>query len=243
MSTLAAGRTNVRIELLQRSRLYRLSARQCRRSDTSKGLFPALYITHMDKKQMNGFTLYELLIAMVLIGIVLTIGIPNFSAYTQNNKLTSTANDLLNSFQLARSESARSKANITICSSANPLEPSAACGGNFNDGWIIFVDLNGDLIRSGDGENVLRASPAVAQGVTITTNGDSNYFSFAGTGLGRGDVGGNPALSSAMICDRRGFETAAGGRATARRLIATAFGRATVISDHGDIASAGGTCP
>lgn len=196
----------------------------------------------MNRKKQRGFTIYELMITMLIIGVILTLGIPNLAEFTQNSRLTATSNDLHSSFQFARSEAARSKSNITICASANSLDPAAACGGTFNDGWIIFVDTNGDLVRGG-GENILRAHPAVASGVTITTNANSNYFSFAGTGLGRGDVGGNPSLSTAMICDNRGIDDAPGGRATARRLVATPIGRATIISDKAMILAAGGVCP
>jgi type IV fimbrial biogenesis protein FimT len=196
----------------------------------------------MNRKKQLGFTIYELLITMLIIGVVLTLGIPNLAEFTQNSRLTATANDLHSSFQFARSEAARSKTNITICASANSLDPAAACGGTFNDGWIIFVDTDGNLVR-GAGENILRVHGQVANGVTITTNANSNYFSFAGTGLGRGDVGGIPSLSTAMICDGRGVDDAPGGRATARRMVATPIGRATIISDKAMIVGAGGVCP
>lgn len=197
----------------------------------------------MEKRQETGFTLYEVLITVLVIGVILSIGVPNFAEFTQNSRLTQTSNDLLSSFQLARSEAARSKSNITICASDDPLAPTATCSGTFNDGWIIFVDLNGDIDRAGVGENVIQAYPPVPTGINITTNAASTYFSFAGTGLGRGNVGGNEALSVAMVCDARGMGLAPGGRATARRVVATAIGRATVISDRDMIVGAGGTCP
>ncbi len=197
----------------------------------------------MDNKHQNGFTLYELMITLLVIGVILTFGVPNFNEFTRNTQLTGTANDLHASFQLARSEAARSKSNITICASNNSTDAAANCGGTFNDGWIVFIDLNGDIDRAGAGENVLRAHPAVHNLVDVATNGGATYFSFAGTGLGRGDVGVGPALQTAMICDDRGLRLAAGGRATARRLVATPIGRATVISDKAMIDAAGGTCP
>jgi type IV fimbrial biogenesis protein FimT len=197
----------------------------------------------MDIKRQTGFTLYELLITMLIIGVILTVGIPNLSEFTQNSRLASTSNDLLSSFQVARSEAARSKTNITICASNNSLEANANCGGTFNDGWIIFVDIDGDLNRAGGGENILRAHPAPPSGVTVLPDNGGTYFSFAGTGLGRGNVGGVPALQTVMICDARGLDTAPGGRATARRMVTTAIGRATIISDLAMIQAAGGACP
>jgi len=196
----------------------------------------------MSKANQSGFTIYELLITMLVIGIILSIGVPSFSEFTQNSRISGTANDLHSSFQLARSEAARSKANITICASNNSMDVAAACGGTFDDGWIIFADLNGDLVRGGVGENVLRAHPPIPNDIDIITNAGSDYFGFAPSGLGRGDIGGNPAVQTVRICDSRGNVVAAGGSSAARFIVVTPIGRATVLRDVGQIAGAGG-CP
>jgi len=196
----------------------------------------------MNKATQRGFTLYELMISLAVIGVILTIGVPSFTEFTQNSRLASTSNDMMSAFQVARSEAARAKTSITICASANSMTAGAICGGTFNDGWMVFIDLNGDVQRAGAGENVLRRYPPVPAGVTITANANANYFSYAASGLGRGNVAG-PALQTAMICDGRGVEIAPGGRATARRLVATPMGRATIISDKAAIDNAGGVCP
>ena len=202
----------------------------------------------MTNRNQSGFTLYELLITMVVIGIVLSVGIPNFGVFTQNSRITSTANDLHSSFYLGRSEAARSKENITICASANSMDAAAACGGTFDDGWIIFIDLDGNIQRdvAGD-ENVLRRHPAVDDAIDIVAKGtggvDATYFSFAPTGLGRGDVAGSgTSLQTAVICDGRGNVVAAGGNSAARYLVVTPLGRATVLRDV-DLITAAGGCP
>lgn len=205
----------------------------------------------MTNRNQSGFTLYELLITMVVIGIVLSVGIPNFGVFTQNSRITSTANDLHASFYLGRSEAARSKANITICASANSMDADATCNGTFDDGWIIFIDLDGNIQRPAGpnvpgGENVLRRHPAVDDAIDIVAKGtggvDATYFSFAPTGLGRGDVFGLTSLQTAVICDGRGNVVAAGGNSAARFLVVTPIGRATVLRDVALIAAAGG-CP
>ena len=201
-----------------------------------------MYIALMRKTKQYGFTIYELLITMLMIGIILSIGVPSMSGFMQNSRISGTANDLHSSFQLARSEAARSKSNITICASANSMDAAAACGGTFDDGWIIFIDLNGDLTRGGGGENVLRAHPAIPDAIDIVTNDGADYFGFAPSGLGRGDIGGLPAVSTARICDARGNIVAVGGRSAARFLVVTPIGRATVLRDVAQIDLAGG-CP
>ncbi len=201
----------------------------------------------MASRNQSGFTLYELLITIVIIGIVLSVGIPNFGVFTQNSRITSTANDLHSSFHLGRSEAARSKSNITICASANSMDAAATCGGTFNDGWIIFIDLDGNIQRdvAGD-ENVLRRHPVIDDAIDIVAKGtgdvDATYFSFAPTGLGRGDQSGFTSIQTAVICDGRGNVVAAGGNSAARYLVVTPIGRATVLRDVTQIAAAGG-CP
>ena len=196
----------------------------------------------MNKIRVHGFTLYELLITVLIIGVVLTLGIPNMSEFSRNSRISSTANALHSSFQVSRSEAARAKTNITICASANSLDPAATCNGTFDDGWIIFVDINGDIQRAGAGENVLRRHPAIDAAIDVNVNNNATFFSFAASGLGRGDVGGNPAFSTAIICDSRGNQVAAGGWSAARFLIVTPIGRASVVRDQTTIANAGG-CP
>jgi len=147
-------------------------------SDTYKQCPAGLYIEPMKKRQQHGFTLYELLTTIMIIGVIMAIGVPNMAEFTQNSRLTSTSNDMLASFYIARSEAARSKSNITICASANSLDPAAACGGTFNDGWIIFVDLNGDLVHDAPAESIVKAFPPVATGVVITTAANATYFAF-----------------------------------------------------------------
>lgn len=201
----------------------------------------------MKKQHQNGFTLYELLVTLLIVGVVLTLGVPNLSEFTANSRLSGTANDLHASFQLARSEAARSKTNITICASANSLTAGADCGGTWEQGYIIFVDDDGDLLRAGPTETVLRAHGEIATDVVMSVANDATYFSYASTGLGRGDVGGNPSLTQVVMCDDRGNIVGAGGNSAARLFVATPLGRATVLRDIGLIGNAlanmGKGCP
>jgi type IV fimbrial biogenesis protein FimT len=192
----------------------------------------------MKMHTQNGFTLYELMITVLVIGVVLTLGIPNFGEFTKNSRITGTSNDLLSSFLVARSEAARAKSNITICAG----NAADGCGGTFNDGWILFEDTDGDIVLDG-GESVLKVFPPVATGVNIAVDANANYFSFAATGLGRGDIGGNASFVGAIVCDERGKDVAAGGRSAARILIVTPIGRATVLSDKDAVVANPRNCP
>lgn len=195
----------------------------------------------MKTNRENGFTLYELLITIMVVGVIMALGIPNFSDFTANSRMTATANDLHASFLLARSEAARSKANVTICASADPLAGNATCGGTLASGWIVFQDDNGNVVRDA-GEAMLRAYPAPPAGININTVGAGDYFSYAPSGLGRGDVGVGTALRVAVMCDDRGNVFGGGGASTARVVVVTPIGRAAVLREVDQVTAQGG-CP
>lgn len=201
----------------------------------------------MDKQSQQGFTLYELMITVMVVAVVLTFGIPNLTAYTQNSRMTAAANDLHAAFQMARSESARARTNITICASADPMGAGSDCDGTWDQGYIVFIDDDGNQARAGANETVLRAHPAADSGVMLRIANNASYFMYASTGLGRLDTGGNPAVSQIVVCDQRGNIKAAGGNSAARLFVATPLGRATILRDMGLIGNAltamGQACP
>ena len=188
----------------------------------------------MEKRTQTGFTLYELLITVLVLGVILALGVPNMALFTQNSRITTTANDMHAAFQLARSEAARAKTNITICASEDPTADDADCDGTWDEGFIVFIENNEppNLSRDPDTEPVLRAQGPAAEGITISVADDADYFMYAATGLGRLDGGGNPAVSQVVICDERGNAEGAGGDSAGRLFVATPLGRATILRNR-----------
>ena len=216
-----------------------------RSSDAPEPPLAAQYIARMKKRTENGFTLYELLITLLIVGVVLSLGIPNLTQFTANSRITGTANDLHAAFLMARGEAARAKTNITICASDDTVLPRD-CGGNWDDGFIVFVDDDADTVRDG-GEALLREHPSAAEGVSYAVADDATYFMFASTGLGRRDAGNNTPVSQVIVCDGRGTAQSSAGFSAARLVVATPVGRATVVRDYGAVDGAltlmAKTCP
>ena len=184
----------------------------------------------MNNTNQGGFTLYELMVTVAIVGVVLAFGVPNMRQFNQNARMTSTANDLHAAFHLARSEASREKTNITLCASDETILPRT-CGGTWDQGYIVFVDLDGQIDMDAGDDTMLRAQPAIANGVTLKVEGNANFFGFAATGLGRGDIGPNTSLTRVVMCDDRGNIPAAGGNSAARVFVATPLGRATIQRD------------
>jgi type IV fimbrial biogenesis protein FimT len=193
----------------------------------------------MKNRTQTGFTLYELLTTMLIVGVVLAIGVPNMQSFRQNSRMTAAANDLHSSFHLARSEAARAKTPITICASADSMVAVPTCGGELEAGWVVFEDRDGDIVVD-VGEPILRRFPPIENDIVVNTPGPDDYFSFAATGLGRGNVTGTAPLATMVLCDPRGNVTGGGGKSTARVLIVTPLGRATVLASEAQVAAQGG---
>lgn len=90
----------------------------------------------------NGLTLIELMIVIILIGIGAALAAPNFSNIIRDTRLTTQANNLLSSLQLARSEAVSRGVRVTIRSKSGN-------DGVWDQGWEVFTDWEED---SGYGE-------------------------------------------------------------------------------------------
>ena len=69
--------------------------------------------------------------------------------------------------------------------------------------------------------------PRIAEGVSLATANNADYFSYASTGLGRGNVGGAPAISQVIMCDKRGLVETSKDNSAGRLFVATPLGRAS----------------
>jgi type IV fimbrial biogenesis protein FimT len=124
-------------------------------------------------KTENGFTLIELMVALSVAAIILTVGIPNFRTLIQNNRAATQANELVGALGLARAEAVKRGLPVAICASN---DSSTCTGGNdWAGGWIVFVDDNaGDPgNRNTANEALIRVHAAIGAGSTLSAN-DSN---------------------------------------------------------------------
>ena len=93
---------------------------------------------------LRGFTLLELLVALLIVALVTAWGIPNFRETVRNNRLSSYTNDLLATLNLARSEATRRNVSVTVRRVDNLSSTNLGTGANWENGWDVFTDANGD---------------------------------------------------------------------------------------------------
>jgi len=100
-------------------------------------------------KKYTGFTLMELMIAVAIVGILLTVGVPSMKTFLQSNQLIATTNELLSAIHVARSEAIKLNKSVTVCASSNGTSCASSESGNWRKGWIVFADANRDFIGTG----------------------------------------------------------------------------------------------
>ena len=116
----------------------------------------------------RGFTLYELLLTMLVAATLLAVGIPSFAAMMARHQQRVEINALFHAIHLARKESLMRRKVVSLC----PSRDGRTCrpGKDWSDGWIMFENGDRDSPpRVDDGEIVLQRH-TVADNVTIRAN-------------------------------------------------------------------------
>jgi len=167
----------------------------------------------MKAPRETGFTLWELLVTMVVAGILVAVGIPSFRDAQRNSAITAAANDLITGLLAARAEAVKRQVPVTLCASPDPTAANPVCaqdGAGANGGFVVWVDwdpahvdpLTGTpTFAASDGnaaidvnETILIRTPAplsaapagtlnVYAATTMGGNANSGYVSFGSNGF------------------------------------------------------------
>lgn len=118
----------------------------------------------------------ELMVVVAIVAILAAIAFPSFEATLRSNRVSTTTNELLASFALARSEALRSPGGAQVCSSTNGTTCTSTA---WDQGWIVWINIDGQGAQpvAADGDRVVRYSQA-KPGVAITTAAGAANTSF-----------------------------------------------------------------
>lgn len=103
----------------------------------------------------RGFSLIELMITIAVMAVLLAIGLPSFQGSMRSNRVATGTNELTASIALARSEAIRSPGGAALC----PSEDGSTClpdDSPWNNGWIVWIDGDGNGLLNGVNDRVLR---------------------------------------------------------------------------------------
>ncbi len=126
-----------------------------------------------------GFTLVEVLVAMVLVAIVTAISLPSFRDFAVGVALRAQVSDFSGAIRLARTEAIKRGRVVTLCrtNDATVAQPACASGDDWSQGWVL---------RQGD--TVIQVQGAYRNSGGIASGGVAS-IRFLPTGLAQGATG------------------------------------------------------
>ena len=161
-------------------------------------------------RSANGYSLYELIMTLGLVGLIMTLGLPSFGNIVANQRLRTEVDAVFHAIHLARKESIVRRRVVSIC----PTKDGQVCtmSTDWSAGWMTFVNIDRDwpAIRDPD-EPVLRRFEV---NPTSRILANRRSFSLRSTDL-------RATNGTLIFCDRA-------GRAKPRALVVSYTGRPRV---------------
>jgi type IV fimbrial biogenesis protein FimT len=111
----------------------------------------------------RGFTLIEMMTAIFILAVLVSLTIPSFREATLSSRLSGFANDIVASTQLARSEAIKRNVTVTLCASSDGETCNDPDG--WEAGWIVLAD------EGGANEAVVQHRPALPQEFRMVQTG------------------------------------------------------------------------
>jgi len=154
----------------------------------------------------KGFTLMEVLMALVVLGIATAIAIPSFTAWLPDARLKSAARDIFSNLQLTKMEAIKANSNYTIRFDAAAGTYQMENGSGVVQRTITLSDY-GSGVRFGSAAASAVSGDPVALGPDyISYTDNKNVFNSRGTG--------NDENGYVYLTNSKGTSYAVGSRAS-----------------------------
>lgn len=152
----------------------------------------------METRRQNGFTLIELMIAIGLTALLMSMAVPAMSLFVSNARQTGAINDFIASMHMARSTAITTNSRVTVCAS----DDGAGCDNvDWNEGWIVFIDEDSDQDVDA-GERIISTSEGVDE-LSIRSGEFGQFLMYRPNGRAM-----NAAVTDNSgeftVCDQRG---------------------------------------
>ena len=100
-----------------------------------------------DTRRQGGVTAIELLIAVAVLAVLVSLGAPSYRDFQTRMRLASSMSDLGSDLLLARSDSIRRNSRMLVCPRASASATTCATsvtGETWMNGWLVCYDTDAD---------------------------------------------------------------------------------------------------
>ena len=141
----------------------------------------------------RGVTLLELLVALVIAGILLSTGLPQWGRWMAERELRDRADALLHALDRARSEAVKRGSRVVVCPAGAGACPGPAAA--WDSGWSIVA-----MPAAGAPSIPIAQDVATTQGVTVRGNRPvADYVSYTSLGYAR-RLDGSLQMGTFIVC-------------------------------------------
>lgn len=176
-------------------------------------------------KSMLGFSLIELIVGMLILGVLMSIGIPAFSDWLRNARVRTAAESVLNGLQLARAEAVRRNTTVGL-GLMTTLDDSCALD-NAGPNWVVSLDDPAGQCATPPSDTVApriiqtRSGTEGSAATTVAAGQPAFVFNSLGrlTPLPGGDIAIDIASSTGGTC------MASGGKVRCLRIVVSIGGQ------------------
>jgi type IV fimbrial biogenesis protein FimT len=148
----------------------------------------------------RGFNLVELLIAMVVLGITISVVVPSFKGLTNSSRLSSQASEIQTALNYARNEAIRLNSNVLFCHSANGM----VCSAPSSSGWSGWIIRQAGVSIGGETGTVLRKGTIDPTKIKVTSDSvlttATHAVRFNPQGLARYFANNTPLSAKIEVC-------------------------------------------
>lgn len=123
--------------------------------------------------RVSGLTLIELMIALVVLAILVSLGSPLMQSTVHRNRLLGESARFLHAINLARSEAVMRNVPVSICPSAMAAGGEAVCSGVYTNGWVVFANAGRDKIIEAGADEVLQVFAGLPAGYWLSNRSGS----------------------------------------------------------------------
>ncbi len=161
----------------------------------------------------RGFTIIEFAVTLAIVGILVSMALPNLMSMLANSQLRSTSSELHAALSTARAEALRSRTAVTFCARTGTACASASTeSSSWADGWIVFIDRNSDGTVNSD-EKIVNEYGKLSAGVTLAGTNRIRFFS-----SGTADTNATLSIKKEGATTGREISIAIGGKAITKQV-------------------------